>query len=345
MPQNCCVPQCTKKVYIENGVRISYHRFPDNKDLFKQWMIAIRRDLGRDFQVTAHTRVCSRHFKLQDFKLSFGGRKRTLLPEAVPSVFPWKQGSPPRRKSPRKRIPIEDKTKKNASNNAATTANEDYADRDEVPTQIEESEVCSVNNSEPIQETFDNYEELKKENNRLLHELSRAIEVQEELRAKIEMLEQQTLDLKSKLFTADNLTKSDKDVAFYTGFPTVHVFQSVYEFLDPGEQGEHLIYWHSTPDTTNENASEYNAEAPKQGRPRQLSTKDEYFMVLCRLRQGFREHHLSHLFNVSQTTISRIVISWINFMFLRLCHRYLREEACGVPNPIANRQYQSSSKE
>ena len=38
---------------------------------------------------------------------------------------------------------------------------------------------------------------------------------------------------------------------------------------------------------------------------------------MCRLRQGFAETHLSHLFNVSQATVSRIVISWINFMYLR----------------------------
>ena len=31
MPQNCCVPECKKKVYVENGVKISFHTFPEEK--------------------------------------------------------------------------------------------------------------------------------------------------------------------------------------------------------------------------------------------------------------------------------------------------------------------------
>lgn len=38
---------------------------------------------------------------------------------------------------------------------------------------------------------------------------------------------------------------------------------------------------------------------------------------MCRLRQGFPERHLGHLFDISQSTVSRIVISWVNFMYLR----------------------------
>ena len=34
----------------------------------------------------------------------------------------------------------------------------------------------------------------------------------------------------------------------------------------------------------------------------------KFFLTLCRLRQGFKEEHLS-----------RITISWVNFMFLKFC--------------------------
>ena len=53
------------------------------------------------------------------------------------------------------------------------------------------------------------------------------------------------------------------------------------------------------------------------GRPRTLNAKEEFFLVMCRLRQGFPERHLGHLFDISQSTVSRIVISWVNFMYLR----------------------------
>ena len=56
----------------------------------------------------------------------------------------------------------------------------------------------------------------------------------------------------------------------------------------------------------------------KRGRPRKLDTMNEFFMFLCRIRQGFREHYLAHLFDVSMATVSRIVITWSNFVYLRL---------------------------
>ncbi|CAH3175233.1 unnamed protein product, partial [Porites lobata] len=56
----------------------------------------------------------------------------------------------------------------------------------------------------------------------------------------------------------------------------------------------------------------------KLGRPRNLRPIDEYFAVMCRLRQGLPEEHLAHLFKVSVSTVSRVFITWLNFMYLRL---------------------------
>lgn len=58
----------------------------------------------------------------------------------------------------------------------------------------------------------------------------------------------------------------------------------------------------------------------KRGRSRTLRPVDEYFLVLCRLRQGFHEEHLGHLFQVSTSTVSRIIITWIKYMYLKLGH-------------------------
>ena len=78
MPQNCCVPECKRKFYVENGVKISLHTFSEERKLFMKWIVAIRRDIGKHFQVTTHTRVCSRHIKPSDYRPSLAGRKRTL---------------------------------------------------------------------------------------------------------------------------------------------------------------------------------------------------------------------------------------------------------------------------
>ena len=55
----------------------------------------------------------------------------------------------------------------------------------------------------------------------------------------------------------------------------------------------------------------------KHGRLRTVTPSEEYFLVMCRLRQGFTGIHLAHLFKISQSTVSRIFVSWINFMYLK----------------------------
>lgn len=94
---------------------------------------------------------------------------------------------------------------------------------------------------------------------------------------------------------------------------------SVFRYLNPGDIGENITYWLSS--RKNVSASVYEevaANGSKKGRSRSLRPFDEYFLVMCRLRQGFPEEHLSHLFDISTSTVSRIFISWINFMDLRL---------------------------
>ena len=40
-------------------------------------------------------------------------------------------------------------------------------------------------------------------------------------------------------------------------------------------------------------------------------------MVMCCLRRGFALQHLSHLFGVATSTVSRIFTAWVNFMYLK----------------------------
>jgi len=93
----CCVPDCRNssarnKERIKQGLaKISFHAFPDVKSAKgKQWIRLIRRDIGKKFVVKKSTKVCSAHFKLDDFVS--GAKKRCLKQNAVPSMFPWNQG-------------------------------------------------------------------------------------------------------------------------------------------------------------------------------------------------------------------------------------------------------------
>ena len=64
---------------------ISFHSFPKNASLRAKWMHQVRRT---GFTVTQHTKVCSRHFKPQELRISEKGR-RTVVADAVPSLFEW----------------------------------------------------------------------------------------------------------------------------------------------------------------------------------------------------------------------------------------------------------------
>ena len=82
----------------KEGQKISYFIFPTDKSQRKQWTHAIRRDEGKNVQISGSTKVCSRHFKTEDFQRSLSGSKINLKPGVVPTVFSW-------RTSPRKRKP------------------------------------------------------------------------------------------------------------------------------------------------------------------------------------------------------------------------------------------------
>ena len=49
-----------------------------------------------------------------------------------------------------------------------------------------------------------------------------------------------------------------------------------------------------------------------------LTPLDEFFLVLVRLRLGLFERDLADRFGVSVSTVSRICITWINFLYLKL---------------------------
>jgi len=168
---------------------------------------------------------------------------------------------------------------------------------------------------QPVCDLQSTIRDVQIENERLRREIHQVTTLKENLKWEVEELTHRIGVLQARVFTIDSF-QSNKDVTFYTGFPSRTVFESVFEFLDLGKKGENINYWHSD-DSATDNNQRCDKDAPKQGRPRQLYPKEEFFLTLCRLRQGFKEEHLSHLYGISQTTVSRISISWINFMFLK----------------------------
>ena len=116
MPTNCCVPLCTKKDKRDNqtGKKISLFRFPKEENLKKQWIHAIRRDVGPNFSINKGTRVCSRHFREEDLQMGLNG-KVSPRTGAVPNIFAWKRSSPRKQAPPTPRFTATTLAKKKAS--------------------------------------------------------------------------------------------------------------------------------------------------------------------------------------------------------------------------------------
>ena len=109
------------------------------------------------------------------------------------------------------------------------------------------------------------------------------------------------------LFRLDNIKTNDALICFYTGFSTFFVLKYFYDFLEPAVN--HLIYSQEGTRT---------GEETKQCRPRALPPLEEFFMTMVRLRLGLLEQDIAQRFQVSQPTVSRIICTWIDFLFLKL---------------------------
>ena len=196
MPSHCCVPECTQRGYQSNdGEKVSFFNFTKALIKRKQWIHAIRRDEGKEFQINEKTKVCSLHFKSTDLKKSLNGRIHPL-PDAVPSKFKWKD-SPKKRKPPKERIPLS----KPATPSTTTT------------TQVQVEVETSTTAPETVQE------ELNAALERVKVLEQHLFNIQNELKTTTADLTSENALLSSKLFNVDRFTK-DEDVAFYTGFPS-----------------------------------------------------------------------------------------------------------------------------
>ncbi|KAK3708826.1 hypothetical protein QZH41_019572, partial [Actinostola sp. cb2023] len=97
---HCCVPLCGGDSRYDSS--LSFHRFPKetkaNTAVRKQWLAKIQRKIGKTFQISSATRVCSRHFRKEDFKPATSDRPY-LKRGAIPSIFEWSVQQPKARRS------------------------------------------------------------------------------------------------------------------------------------------------------------------------------------------------------------------------------------------------------
>ena len=99
-------------------------------------------------------------------------------------------------------------------------------------------------------------------------------------------LEQEIAELKSKLQNArrqitnlENVKSKNNTAPFYARFNSWDVFEAVYNYLNPGERGENIVYWRSVNAEVSVDYDQDQLEESltKKGRARSLRPVDECF--------------------------------------------------------------------
>ena len=124
------------------------------------------------------------------------------------------------------------------------------------------------------------------------------------LEAEIEVLK---LKLHASVLRLSSICDSDSKIQFYTGFRNYSTLMALYKLLGPAVNC--LNYWGS--EIKGDSKSIY-------GRHRSLLPTEEFFMVLVRLKLGLFEQDLAYRFGISVSTVSRICITWISLLYVKL---------------------------
>uniref|UniRef100_A0A672FA09 THAP-type domain-containing protein n=1 Tax=Salarias fasciatus TaxID=181472 RepID=A0A672FA09_SALFA len=201
---HCCVPLCTLLSRYNNEV--SFHSFPMDSVVWTQWLQKIRRD---NFTPAKSTRVCCRHFKLDDFYVTTRGLRK-LKKGPIPLYFEWNgyELPAPRPSVCDRRPRVESPTPQSDSDAEMETEAENRSEAGI------DHDYCLV------PETAARTSDLADENEALLEKIG---ELQQQLEA---------LQLRQR-FGIERLSGSDEDVRFYTRVASYRHFLAFWRLIEP----------------------------------------------------------------------------------------------------------------
>lgn len=313
---NCCVPQCTNN--FRNKPNLEYYRIPKCEKARKYYKVSLRNEsLKLD---SSQTRICSEHFE--------GGQK--LSRNHLPTIFPWTKERKSRREIfkhdfvPKKRkvasvvVSTTDTDSSYSDNNAnivtqtTPTSTESLHEDPYYTREVQPEEILNNFREEQHQylskhtQTDIDLASLEE----VLNEVSKLKEENKQLRDKCDQLTKENKHLNfissnSEVFNIEKYKDNPDDIAFYTGLSDYEMLMMCYNLVK--DSAKNISY--------NYERIYCDLESTKQpGRPRALSTFQEFIMTLVRIRLGLFERDLGHRFNVSHMSVSRITNSWLRFL-------------------------------
>lgn len=286
----CCYFNCKNRSYTKDGQRTNFHFFkvPLASPAKNVWCNRMGKMEGKDgFVLTQNTKVCNEHFKREDV-LKVPGGKRWRLKDGV---APLKAGQPcpdtRRRKPPTTRHECHPKKKLKIADSPVLV---DAINAANQPKTLVSCALLVVN------QMFNVAKKKSKEMNDHINN------IEKELNDTKIKLEKST----KKEFGINIIKENNELCQHYTGFTDFERLKTCQIYLSVGEKGENVRMRGST-------------EKKGSGRPRLLSAEDQFFLLLIKLRCGFSNTHLGWLFNCDNATVTRIIISWLNYVFLKFC--------------------------
>lgn len=328
----CAVALCTNS--SKNRPDLSFHIFPKDAKRRRVWKIFCRR-ADKEFKISRHSSICKEHFKEDDFRKTLTGRVE-LKNTVKPSIFKPSAPSPTkierndravkrhwssseREASPNKRRRYMEKKSEPICKRQVQFASQGELQTfilhdhcyDMLPSQSPASE--NTETDESSHENIKSEDEMSPNDKACQTDLSG--EDLDELIATRNKLSEELKNenkLKRTLFMKE-VTKNDTSVNFYTGIPSVACLMTLFNLLQP--QASKMRYWDGDKANRPKNYQRHqNTEKP--GRKRTMTLFEEFVLTLVRLRLGLLRTHLSHIFGVSESQISKVFITWITF----LCH-------------------------
>ena len=332
MVKYCAVALCKNGTH--NKPDLSFFRFPSHQKLRKKWEVFCRR-ADEKFKTLKDPRICSQHFSEQDLKKTLSG-KIEVISCSVPTIFDPKQlaaKNDPRKERKNKRdrrAEVEHSTENSmelpakrqradtqegkisamhssaewTGTNTGVISDHDYTNRSENVDEQHRNVLCQT---ELTMEDLAKMERAMNDSSTSTPASSQEVKVGANAQRRREQVVQDVL-------------KSNESVKFYTGIPSLSCFMLLINTLFP--YAEKMKYW----DKNKDQKSYYqdDPEKEKPGRKRKLELKEEFILILLRLKLGLMERHLADMFAVSVSTVSRIYITWVRFLALTFKGSILR---------------------
>ncbi|XP_071079603.1 uncharacterized protein [Haliotis cracherodii] len=289
----CCVVGCSNySGKVVHGRTVSLHRFPSgnssrNRKLKSIWSCRLGR---KNFTVRSWTRLCSEHFE---------GRRGPTSEVNLPSIFHHKVFKSTKLQD--LYVVTPDAAHEERENSA--TDSESEAPRRRCPPRLKShSSLSSLDVSVLMHDYVDR---LDTEDIRTVADFRHqevtvtpcAQDACTQTNFPVSMTDNSHLTDNSNShrpwLTVDDLT--DAEMLFYTGLPDKNSFTVLFdELTEDSDTNKHEL------------------------KPHELTLKDQFFMVLMRLRLGLLVLDLAKRFRVSASAVSSIFNSWIDKMYFGL---------------------------